>query len=256
MGDNASVGGSGRAGRSRRVVVTGGARGIGHAIACAFLALGDEVSVVDIEPYDLVPGQGLSFHQCDLADAAAVQRIAGELLATGPVDVLVNNAAVSLGGNALTTTSDLWERTLAVNLTAPFVLSQAVMRSMVEHGVPGVILFITSVNAFHAEHDALPYVVSKHGLTGLMRAMAVDAAGSGIRLNAVAPGPVRTERNAAILDRPNYRSSIERGVPLGRSGRPEEVAATVVAMADPGFSYVQGATLTVDGGYTAYNRFD
>lgn len=239
----------------RRVVVTGAGRGIGQAIVEAFVARGDRVDAVDRAFPDVRDARSVQRRLCDLSDPEALARLT-EAVTAEPVDVLVNNAAVSLGGDALSTSAALWQTTLAVNLTAPYVLSQAVARAMIGFGRPGVILMTASVNSFASEKAALSYVVAKHGLVGLVRSLAVDLARHGIRVNAIAPGPIRHDHNADQFDAGPYRYAIERGVPLGRAGTAAEVAAVVVAMSDPALSYVTGSTLVVDGGYTAYLRMD
>jgi NAD(P)-dependent dehydrogenase (short-subunit alcohol dehydrogenase family) len=240
--------------RCRRVVVTGGAQGIGRAIVSRFLADGATVCVVDRIAGQAWPAEQPHFLACDLADPVALARAARAILDQGPVDVLVHNAAVSLGGSVLDTDPAAWQQTLAVNLTAPFLLTQAVAGAWVAGDRKGTVVLVSSINGFMAERDALSYVATKHGLVGMTRSMAVDLAPYGVRVNAVAPGPVRVDRNAAIFDDPAYAADIQQGVPLGRAGRSEEVAQVVFALAEDSFSFVTGTVVAVDGGFGAYAR--
>jgi glucose 1-dehydrogenase len=143
-----------------------------------------------------------------------------------------------------------------VNLTAVFLCSQLVARSMVARKASGSIVNIGSVNSFSAEKAAAPYVASKGGVLMLTRAMAVDLAPHSIRVNAVAPGPIETERSAPVFAMPAYSSAVQRGVPMARVGRPQEVASAVAFLASEESSYMTGSVVVVDGGLLSYLRFD
>jgi NAD(P)-dependent dehydrogenase (short-subunit alcohol dehydrogenase family) len=127
---------------------------------------------------------------------------------------------------------------------------------MVERGGGGRIVNMASVNSLAAERGAASYVAAKGGLAQLTKAMAVDLAPHGILVNAIAPGPIRTEASAPIFDRDDYARGIERGVPLARAGSPVEVAAVAAFLASDESSFVNGTVLVVDGGFTAYLRLD
>jgi NAD(P)-dependent dehydrogenase (short-subunit alcohol dehydrogenase family) len=247
------------------VLVTGSANGIGRAIAERFASEGAQVIGLDIdepagdrllESLRAIGKREPSFAACDLASRTDIERTMADLIGRyGSIDVLVNNAAVSLGGGFLETEFDKWEKTIAVNLTAVFVCSQLVARSMTSKKT-GSIVNLASVNSLAAEREAASYVAAKGGVLALTRAMAVDLAPYSIRVNAVAPGPIETARSASVFASPAYASGIKLGVPMARVGLPQEVAAVVAFLASEESSYVTGSVVVVDGGFLSYARFD
>jgi 3-oxoacyl-[acyl-carrier protein] reductase len=228
------------------VVVTGAASGMGRAEVELFTAEGAKVAALDVVPVEGVEHSWV----CDVADPDAVTRVIGEVVANlGPVDILVNNAGVALlaaldGDDAAYESA--WERTLAVNLTAHQRLARACLPSVSR------IVNIASTEGIGASRFNSPYVAAKHGVIGLTRAMAVELGASGVTVNAVCPGPIRTGMTAAIPDEAKDKFA-RRKVPLRRYGEPEEVAHAVLSLALPAMSYVNGAVLVVDGGMTAKN---
>jgi NAD(P)-dependent dehydrogenase (short-subunit alcohol dehydrogenase family) len=245
------------------VIVTGAGSGIGRAVAMRFVRDGWHVVAVDAEEAALsraaTDADPARFHQvaADITQPSTAGTIIDvAVAAAGGADVLVNNAAVSLGESFLDTRLDTWRRTLEVNLTGPFRCGQAVARWMVEGGRRGRIVNLASTNSLAAEGNAASYVATKGGVLALTRAMAVDLAPHGILVNAVLPGPIRTEGNAATFDEEPYRTGIRKGVPLGRAGTPEEVAGVVAFLAGADATFITGAALVVDGGYLSYARFD
>lgn len=243
------------------VIVTGAGRGIGQAIALRFARDGWRVVAVDVdEPSVAATASGVESVHPVTADvsapdaAEALVREAAEH--AGGVNVLINNAAVSLGESFLETRPETWQRTLEVNLTGTFRCGQAVARWLVDNQRHGRIINVASANSYAAERSAASYVASKGGVLALTRAMAVDLAAYGILVTAVAPGPIRTPLTAAAFDAHPVRDGIASGVPLGRAGKPEEVAGAVSFLAGADASFVTGTTLVVDGGYLGYARFD
>jgi NAD(P)-dependent dehydrogenase (short-subunit alcohol dehydrogenase family) len=235
------------------VLVTGAARGIGRAIAAAFEAAGARLVCMDLAP--LAGEAGPAFLRGDLAlpaERAAFVRTAQERC--GRIDVLVNNAATSAHGSVLEVSLADWQRVLEVNLTAPMHLS-ALAAPLMARGGGGAIVNVASVQGLLAEQGNAAYNASKAGLINLTRSMALDLAPQGIRVNAVAPGAIATEKLLAALaampDPAQTRRDWEDLHALRRLGTPEEVAQAVLFLASPRAAFISGAVLTVDGGMTA-----
>ena len=240
-------------------VVTGAAQGIGREIAKGLAREGYSLVLVDLQDQqgvvDEVRALGATAlaAACDVADEADIERLAeqaeGEL---GPVDVLVNNAGISLLEPAETTTPAQWRRVLDVNLTGPFLLCRRFGRSMLARGA-GSIVNVASIAGLHGVADRSAYNASKHGLVGLTKTLAAEWGGRGVRVNAVCPGWVKTEMDAADQASGGYTDQdiVER-VPMGRFASPADIAAAVAFLADPARSgFVNGVQLPVDGGWIA-----
>jgi NAD(P)-dependent dehydrogenase (short-subunit alcohol dehydrogenase family) len=239
-----------------RVVVTGGATGIGWAISEHFARTGCAVTVVDLSGGEISARQAEGAPESIewVADDIARSGVADEVLddlknRLGGIDVLVNNAAVSRYQHVLDISPESWRRTIEVNLGAAFFWSQSAARLMRAAGI-GRIINMGSVNSFAAEPDAAPYVAAKAGLLGLTRAFAVDLAGTGVTINAVCPGPIGTARNTAMFADEPLRTQLAR-VPVGRLGKPDEVVSAISWLASTGASFVNGQAIVVDGGLLA-----
>lgn len=229
----------------RTSVVTGCAGGIGRAISAELAAAGDRVIGMDRAEHG--PSEHLDrYISCDLGDAEALAR-ALDLLAAEPVDCLVNCAGLYIRKAVFDLTPEDFDRTLAVNLRAPFLLSQRLARGMAQRG-GGVIVNIGSI-AGKLGSPIVPYGASKAGLHGLTKSMARTLAPYGIRVNAVAPGTTRTAM-AADVD-PAQMEAQMAGVPMGRWAEPEEMARVVRFLTEPGSSYMTGAIVEVTGGWPA-----
>lgn len=240
------------------VLVTGGSGGLGTAIGEAFARRGYAIALLDLEaePTSRVAdrlsdayGVTVAGVACDVTDRESVERAwADAERAVGTIDVVVNNAGIFTKKDFLDLTLEQWQRTLDVNLTGPFHVSQCAARSWVPAGVAGSIVNVASIAAFTAGHGgAVDYGASKAGLVGLTIHLAVDLGPHGIRANGVAPGSFRSPMSVTRLAAPEEREKSEALIPLGRVGEAEEVAATVLFLAVDG-TYVNGAVIACDGG--------
>jgi NAD(P)-dependent dehydrogenase (short-subunit alcohol dehydrogenase family) len=238
-------------------VVTGAARGIGLAVAARFLEDGHRVALLDIDAATLAataatlePRDSVLAIECDVADpgqvAAAIDRIAARF---GRIDALVNNAGVAVFKPLLETTYDEWSRVLAVNLTGPFLCTQACAPVMLENG-GGAVVNIGSISGLRASTLRVAYGTSKAALMHLTKQQAAELGERGIRVNAVAPGPVDTAMAKAVHT-PDIRAGYHDAIPLNRYGTEREIAAAVAFLCSDAASYVNGQTLAVDGGFDA-----
>ncbi len=246
-------------------VVTGGARGIGYAIARRFLEDGARVVIADVDEdrgSEAVKQLGaygaVRFVACDVGERLDVHNlVAATVDAYGSVDALVNNAGVLVGGDFLELDEADFDRVIRTNLKGAFLCGQAVARVMVEHvaegGAPGAIVNMSSVNAIFAIANQVPYTVSKGGINQLTRVMALALAPHGIRVNAIGPGSIATEMLAATMDDAEARKRILSRTPLGRLGEPKEIAAVAAFLVSDEASYITGQTIYADGGRLPLN---
>jgi glucose 1-dehydrogenase len=246
-------------------IVTGAARGIGHAIARRFLEEGSRVVLGDIDAdagsravAELGSLGAVRFVQTDVGDAAAVANLVeAARVAFGEIDVLVNNAAILVAADFLDLGEADFDRVIRTNLKGAFLCGQAVARHMVERvkagGEAGAIVNLSSVNAVFAIANQVPYSVSKGGINQLTKVMALSLAPYGIRVNAIGPGSIGTEMLATVMNNPEARRRILSRTPLGRIGNPSEIAAIAVFLASEEASYITGQTIYADGGRLPLN---
>jgi NAD(P)-dependent dehydrogenase (short-subunit alcohol dehydrogenase family) len=238
-------------------LITGAARGIGLATAKKFLAEGWRVALLDIDNDTLsktfaalaAPETTLALH-CDVSDAERVPQMVAQVGERfGRLDALVNNAGIAIFKPLMETTLEDWSRTLAVNLTGAFLCTQAAVPVMRENG-GGAIVNITSISSLRASTLRVAYGTSKAGLAHLTKQQAVELAALGIRVNAVAPGPVDTAMAKAVHT-PEIRADYHDTIPLNRYGLEEELAEVIFFLCSDKASYVTGQTIAVDGGFEA-----
>jgi NAD(P)-dependent dehydrogenase (short-subunit alcohol dehydrogenase family) len=247
----------------KSALVTGAGSGIGAAIAETLAHAGARVFVTDrdetsgratAERIVAAGGHG-EFLPLDIADEAQCGEVARAVLAAaGQLDVLVNNAGIGhVGTMANTTAADL-DRLHAVNVRGTFLVTQAFFPAMLARK-SGAIVNIASIAGVLGVRDRLAYTVTKHAIVGLTRAMALDHARDGIRINAICPGRVETPWVTATIQKyPDPKAAYEEMCatqPMGRMGRPEEIAAAALYLASDEASFITGATLTPDGGWSA-----
>ncbi len=237
----------------KSILVTGGGRGIGYAIAKAFAESGGTVVIAarseNVHAAAETLGANVSAVRADLADPSERRRLIAETLArTGKLDVLVNNAGVQIRRRSEDFPLDDFEKVLEVNLTAVFELCTLAGREMLKNGY-GKIVNLASMLSFFGGLTVPAYAASKGGVAQLTKALANDWAGRGLNVNAVAPGYIETDMNAALIADPARFREISSRIPAGRFGKPEEIAPAVLFLASDAASYLNGCILPVDGGY-------
>ncbi len=244
----------------RVALVTGGSRGLGEEIASGLAEAGALLMLLARREPDLTAtvermrgaGHRCEGALCDAASADSVREAVATTLGTyGKIDILVNNAGISWGARAEDMPLEKWRAVLDVNLTGAFLFAQAVAPGMIGRG-SGAILNVASIAGLRAMPEELPaagYVASKGGLIALTRELAAKWGRHGIRVNAIAPGFFPSRMTEKVLER--MQSGIERGIPLGRIGRPGELKGAAIFLLSDAASYITGQVLAIDGGTTA-----
>ena len=241
---------------NKTAMITGAGRGIGKAIAAKFLREGAHVLLCDIMR------ERIESTAAELAALGEVHWLAGDITSAefcdeltakastvfGFVDVLVNNAGIAISEPFLQHTQKTWDRTLAVNLTSMFMLSQRVARTMVARGQGGAIVNMASTNGHLGEPNLAAYNASKGAVVLLTKTMAIELAPHNIRVNCVSPGSIETELAAEGGAAPDFHTEYIKKIPLGRNGKPEEVANVFAFLASDEASFMTGESVVVDGG--------
>jgi L-rhamnose 1-dehydrogenase len=243
--------------QGKTAIVTGAARGIGRAIAVRFGQEGANVAVVDLrqkegqETVRLIEAAGsrATFIHTDVSDRGHVQSMVNAVVGTwGSIDILVNDAGICPFQEFLDMEEDIWDQVLDVNLKGYFLCSQAVAKIMVEQGVKGRIIAVSSISSEFGGSSQAHYCASKAGINLLIKSMAISLGPHGITCNAVLPGTVETDINREALADPEVRDYWSRRAPLGRIGSPEDVTGPVLFFASDDSNWCTGSMLVVDGG--------
>ncbi len=244
----------------RNAIVTGAASGIGRATArrlasdgAILLCVDRDGSALDAIVTEL--GEPHTGFVADVAGATACRGVVDAALRrwNGRIDILVNGAAVLIRQPVLEHSRETWDLTLNINLKAPFRLARDVVVSMIGAGIGGAIVNVGSIEAVLPIRGHAAYTASKGAVTMLTRSAAFDTAPYGIRVNAVAPGTTATGMNAELrAEDPDRWQELLSGVPMGRAARPEEIAAVISFLVSDDASFVTGAIITADGGWTLH----
>lgn len=242
------------------MLVTGGSKGIGLGIAGAMAGAGADVILAARNPEELEAaamslretGRQIRCAPCDLRQTDAIPTWFASVVEThGRPDILVNAAGITRRAPAEELKVEDWNDTLAVNLTAVFLLSQAFARACMAAGARGKIINIASLMTAAARRTTAAYTASKGGLGQLTKALAVDWADQGILVNAIAPGYITTKLTEPLVNDPKFDAWVKQRCPLGRWGTPEDIAWPAVFLASAAADYITGQIIFVDGGWMA-----
>lgn len=242
----------------RVAIVSGGGSGIGEAVSRALFEEGAWVVIMDADlaaaarvAASLGDSPRVRAVEVDVSDAAGVDRAVRQAAREfGRLDVLVNCAGVRGAGSVVQGEADVWRRLHAVNLDGTLHMMQAFGRTVKEMGRPASIVNLASVAGIMGSANRVAYVSTKHAVAGITRAMALEEGQNGLRVNAVAPGVIRTPMTDFMFATPDGEAAIRAAHPIGRPGLPEEVAAAILFLASDAASFITGAILPVDGGYS------
>ena len=240
----------------RRALVTGASRGIGKAIALALARAGADIVLLGRSESDLAEvavtirgfGGEAEVLICDLLHPPDLSELIGRL---GRIDILVNNSGMNIPEPFVTVTDTHYDQIFGLNMRALFFLTQSVVDAMIASQVKGAIVNITSQMGHVGAANRTVYCAAKHAVEGFTKALAIEVAPHGIRVNSVAPTFVETEFTKRMFADESFRESVLSKIPVGRLGRPEDIAPAVVFLCSDAAALITGSSVKVDGGWTA-----
>lgn len=244
--------------QGKTALVTGCNKGIGKAMAIALAEAGAAVigvstnmplSASDVEQEVLAAGSSFKAYQCDFSDRAALKIFIEKVTAeNAQIDILVNNAGMILRNPVAEHSDEFWDKVMAVNLDAQFILTREIGNKMIEQG-SGKIIFTASLLSFQGGVNVPGYAASKGAIASLIKAFANEWAGKGINVNGIAPGYVATDNTEALRNDPERSKSILSRIPANRWGQPDDFKGVTVFLASAASDYVNGTIVVVDGGW-------
>ncbi|MCO5734473.1 2-dehydro-3-deoxy-D-gluconate 5-dehydrogenase KduD [Rhizobium sp. SSA_523] len=241
----------------KRALITGARTGLGQGLALALAGAGADIIALGSQPMPqtraAVETTGRSFEEViyDLKDPSGLDAVVQALTEKGTIDILVNNAGQIRRADFAQFSESDWDDIMNINLKSTFILSQAVVRHMLEKGIAGRIVNIASLLSFQGGIRVASYTSSKHAVAGLTKLMANELAPRGITVNAIAPGYMDTDNTEALRNDPERSRAILERIPAGRWGKPSDLDTAVLFFAAPASSYVTGQILAIDGGWLA-----
>jgi len=242
--------------KGKKAIVTGASKGIGNAVAEAFLRNGAVVYAISRSEGDLEKlktaaaeaGTEVFFKAADVSDEAAITAVVKEIIKeSGGLDIVVNNAGITRDGLIARMPATAWDEVLKVNLASAFYVCKAVSMHLLSRK-GGSIINMSSIVGLHGNAGQTNYSASKAGLIGLTQSLAQELAPRGVRVNAICPGFINTEMTDKLTD--EQKSGLFNRIPMGRMGKPEEIAGAALWLASDLSTYVTGQAITVDGGMT------
>ena len=245
--------------KGKKALVTGSSRGIGRAIAIGLAKEGADIAInyrkrkdraLEVSEQIRKLGRQAEIVKADVGNPEDIRFLIDDVYSKfGRIDILVNNAGIAPDDSFLDMTLDSWEQVINVNLRSAMLCSQYVARKMVSDGIAGIIINVSSVNAFQVEMNRTHYNVSKAGMDMLIKSMAVELGPYKIRVNGIAPGVIKTEIGPpGFWEDEESLSIFKRKTPLKRIGQPEDCVGAVVFLASDESSFIQGQTILIDGG--------
>jgi NAD(P)-dependent dehydrogenase (short-subunit alcohol dehydrogenase family) len=238
-------------------IVTGGARGLGRAMADGLAERGASVALFDVidgtEACEQIAGAcGVQarFYEVDVTDEARIEEAVGQVVEDfGPIDILLNNAGIYYPTPVVETSREDWQRILDVDLNGYFLMAKYVIPRMPDGGR---IINIASIAGHSAFEQSAAYCVAKGGVIELTKSLAYEFGDRGIRVNAICPGTFTTDMTAEMLEDTEFIATIKREIPLNRPGRPEELKGLAIYLASDASSYMTGSIIDIDGGWTCH----
>ncbi|MCA9416963.1 MAG: SDR family oxidoreductase [Candidatus Omnitrophica bacterium] len=237
----------------RHALVTGSSQGIGHSIANALCDAGATTIFHGVQDESEIEAVDHPYIQKDLLVEEGPEELLEEAFAISPtLDLLVSNAGSFFDPPFREMTKESWSKTIALNLTSPYLLVHGFGKRLIEQGRSGAVVIVASTNAVQSEKDSVAYDASKGGLAAMVRSFALDLASHGIRVNGLAPGLIKTPlTDVWMRTRPDILKHYDHTIPLGRVGKPDDCAGAAVFLCSPAAEYITGHILTIDGGLTA-----